>query len=291
MRSIIPRSYARTMRRLVATLSALLLVVALAGCGDDGTAVTVDPLAAVLAAPEKTVEAESAKVAIDMTMVAEGQEITLTGEGVMSLTEALGTLTFEMNGIPGAGRAVIEQIVDGTMLYVRSELFSASGVDTPWVSIDLEEIGEMAGVDVSQLGGQQNDPTQTLAYLEGAADDVEEVGKENVRGVETTHYRATVDLAKAAENAGAVTDPEAFEKIIDQIGTETVDVDVWIDEDGRARRMAQSMPMNTEQGSVDVDTAMEFFDFGTEVDVEPPPADQVTDLAEVLGQVGAGAQQ
>ena len=30
--------------------------------------------------------------------------------------------------------------------------------------------------------------------------------------------------------------------------------------------------------------AMELFDFGVEVDVEPPSADQVTDVSELLGQ-------
>jgi hypothetical protein len=33
---------------------------------------------------------------------------------------------------------------------------------------------------------------------------------------------------------------------------------------------------------------MEFFDYGTEVTVEPPPADEVVDLAELTGLLGGG---
>jgi hypothetical protein len=145
----------------------------------------------------------------------------------------------------------------------------------------------VTGVDLSQLSGQQNDPTQVLAFLKGAADDVEAVGTENVRGTETTHYRATVDLRKAIEGADGITDPETFERFLEQIDDETVDVDVWIDDDGRARRMEYGMAMQLPQGAVEIESAMDWFDFGTEVDVEPPPADQVTDISDL----GGGAQQ
>lgn len=38
--------------------------------------------------------------------------------------------------------------------------------------------------------------TQALDYLSSVAEDVTEVGTETVRGTETVHYRATVDLTE-----------------------------------------------------------------------------------------------
>ena len=271
------------MRRFAALVSTLLLAVAMAACGDDGgTTVATDPLAAVLAAPEKTVEAESAKTAIDVKMSGQPGELTIEGEGVVSLTDALGRLTLRMSGLPGVGEIEIEQVISGNLIYMRSELFSnVPGVETEWVSLDLQEAAEQAGVDVSQMTGQQSDPTQTLAYLKGAAGEVDDLGTENVRGVETTHYRAMIDPEKAWEQAGAITDREALRKTLDQIGDEPFPTDVWVDGDGLARRIAISVPMETPQGKVAMDMAMEFFDFGTEVDVEPPPANEVTDLSDL----------
>ena len=47
----------------------------------------------------------------------------------------------------------------------------------------------------------QSDPPQFLAYLETVSAGVTKVGTETMRGVDTTHYHATLDLAKAVDRA------------------------------------------------------------------------------------------
>ena len=42
-------------------------------------------------------------------------------------------------------------------------------------------------------------PAEMLGFIGGGLEDVEEVGTEDVRGVETTHYSGTVDLEEAAK--------------------------------------------------------------------------------------------
>src|SRR6185369_2061673 len=42
----------------------------------------------------------------------------------------------------------------------------------------------------------QSDPSRFLADLETVSNSVERVGTETIRGVETMHYRASLDLAK-----------------------------------------------------------------------------------------------
>ena len=79
------------------------------------------------------------------------------------------------------------------VLYTRMGLLSQQlPKGKKWLKLDIEKLGKGLGIDVSQLS-QYNDPTKMLDYLRSSGD-VDEVGKEDVRGVETTHYRAKVDL-------------------------------------------------------------------------------------------------
>ena len=95
--------------------------------------------------------------------------------------------------------------------------------------------------------------TKSLEYLRSVAD-VSEVGSETVRGVDTTHYRATAHLTKL----GA---PPEYDRY---------PVEVWVDEDGRTRRYSHH-PV----GSDGLTYVWEFFDFGLEVELAPPPADRI----------------
>ena len=95
--------------------------------------------------------------------------------------------------------------------------------------------------------------TESLEYLRSVAD-VSEVGAETVRGVDTTHYRATVHLTKL----GA---PPEYDRY---------PVEVWVDEDGRTRRYNHH-PV----GSDELTYEWEFFDFGVDVELAPPPAEKI----------------
>ena len=52
------------------------------------------------------------------------------------------------------------------------------------------------------LGATGQSPADALALLRKVGS-VTEVGTETIDGAQTTHYRATVDVAEALENAGA----------------------------------------------------------------------------------------
>ena len=143
--------------------------------------------------------------------------------------------------------------------------------------------GNSAGVDFAQLAqGNQSDPAQYLRWLWAVGEDVEELGTETVRGVETTHYRATVELDRVVE-AGEPEVRDATRVWIDllkrQLELGEVPIDVWVDEDGLVRRIEQEY----EVGGTQTQIRMELDDFGIEVDAEAPPADQVIDLGDLGG--------
>ncbi len=113
-------------------------------------------------------------------------------------------------------------------------------------------------------------PGGTLDALRGAGD-VEKVGTDTLRGVETTHYRATIDPQKALDKTPADL-RDKVQQGLDQLGG-SIPVDVWIDGDGQTRKI--TMDIDAKTGTVA--TTMEYYDFGTEVDVSAPPADDVFD--------------
>ncbi len=263
-------------------LPVVLAAAALVGCGSDA-----DPLALVQGAAAETTGQGTARMVLTSEAPApSGEPITAEGEGLLDFEAERARISISLGeggaALPGLGE--IETIADGETIYLRiGEQGDALGVDTAWISIDLARAAEeAAGVDVSELTQSQarSDPTQGLALLQGVADEVTEVGEEEVRGEPTTHYRATVDLGRAYEEAEAVTDPEQFQAFIDQFGAEEIEVEVWIDEEGRARRTRYEQPAldGAEPGTFTV----ELYDFGTDETVELPSAEEVTDLTDQL---------
>jgi len=296
------------LRSLAATLSVLLAFLLLAGCGGGGddegeTTAAVTTAAAdnaIAVAAEDTRGAGSSKVELTATVpVAPGQDpVELTGAGEFDYEARRGRLTFDFGALLGSlgagdGATQAEILLDGSVAYLNLPLLTELlPGGKPWIKVDLDAAAASEGFDLGQLAqAGQNDPSQFFAYLT-AADGVEEVGTETVRGEETTHYRATVDLERAAAQAPPEL-AEQIQKAVDQIrqtaGKTTVPVDVWIGDDGLIRRVTFDYSSAETEPPVESTITMELFDFGVDVTVEPPPADQVMDASELGGLLGGGS--
>jgi hypothetical protein len=195
-------------------------------------------------------------------------------------------MTLDLFGV-GGHSASMQMIFDELVIYMRFP--PGLGAELPggksWVKMDLEALGKQQGIDLGELTqfGQTN-PTQSLWFLQGASDDFEEVGEEEVRGVGTTHYRGTVDLRKAAEQISEAARTTA-ERLIELMGVSKLPFEVWIDDEGLARRIKYEQPLPAAAGEdASMTLTMDFFDFGVDVDVEPPPESEVTDIQELLNQ-------
>lgn len=282
--------------RPLAVLAALAALVPLAcsGGGDGGGSgagpapATTTASAPVALAATRTREAGSAR--FSMTSRIEGGPAagTITGEGAFAGRR--GRMTLDLSDL-GAGGAFLEGrmevVFDGLVFYLRFPPAVAAALpgNKPWLRVDLAALGSQEGFDFEQLlQVNQGDPSQTLEYLRAASDDFREVGAETVRGVETTHYRGTVDLEKVAALApeGA---RETYRRAIEAAGTSTLPMDVWIDADGLLRRMRYEQPIPGQEGA-SATTTIELYDFGTEVDAEPPPAGAVLDIQDLIGGTG-----
>jgi hypothetical protein len=273
-----------------AGLAALLaLAAALAACGGNGEvdgSDTVAPVSGdagtpVAVAAAETAETQSYRSSIVLEYESSQGPVRIAGEGEFQAEPPRGRLVMEVAQAGGrTDVAGTEVVYDGRLLYMAAP-GSSGGPEQRWVAIDLGEDGRLG-----QFGGfDRADPAQALAYLR-AADDVEELGTEEVRGAETTHYRLTVDLREAAERL-----PD-YSAVIEQSlatgGAAEVPTDVWVDEDGRVRRvrMVYGDVPTAEGTSAEVTVTTELYDFGADVDVEPPPQSQVLNLGDGGGAGG-----
>ena len=280
------------MRGLV--LLAVLAALALAACGgggsSTGTATTSAPTTAqtgsnasslIAAAGQKTKEAGSARVSFTLEMTGGEANGTMSGDGVFD--QHGGRMTMDLGGLAGGalGSGQAEVIFNDLVYYMKLPQAALSQLPTgkTWLKFDLAALGKQQGLDLEQLTQlNQSDPSQALQLLSGA-EDFQEVGNEEVRGVETTHYRGTVDMAKVAENAPTNLQDD-IRKIVEQTGDRAVPMDIWIDGDGLVRRLewTQHLPQGTA-----MTMAEELYDFGVDVDAAPPPANEVLDITALLG--------
>jgi hypothetical protein len=156
----------------------------------------------------------------------------------------------------------------------------------PWIKVDLSAVGKQAGIDLSQLTQIGSDPSQMVDWLRTASGDVTTVGTEQIDGVDTTHYRATVDLSKYPDLVPA-DQREAVRKALDQV-TKTAHlssfpVHVWVGEDGLVRQVRAVMTETIQGKTMNVMTTERFYDFGAPVDIRLPSGDQVTDISSMAG--------
>ncbi|HWL37961.1 MAG TPA: hypothetical protein VNQ77_17375 [Frankiaceae bacterium] len=263
--------------------AALALLLPLAACGSPD-ALTQSAVEILRAAGTKTVETGSAR----MEMRSEGSGFSMTGSGVSALREVKGVMTMT---ISAAGQSTeMETRLLGDVMYLRMP--GAPG-GKPWVKFDLDELSTMSGIDLAALSqARQNDPTQALSYFAGVSDDVREDGEEEVRGEKTTRYKATFDLTKARDTEAKAEAKANIDKLIQTLGTSTMPATVWIDDAGRMRKMTYELdlskaPQGLGGGGV-MTTTFEMYDFGVEVDVAPPPANETADGADLIRQQQGG---
>ena len=289
---------ARTRNHVIA-IGTVLAGLILVGCANpealDQTTTPEDSLARVQGAAARVIEARSARISMTMTTTFAGEEVaasTATTQGVFDYAAHKGQMdtTIKTAGLPF--RTTERTLVIGSTVYIKmpdmpqgqepADVPPIPGEHhKPWIKLELPK--ELDGQNPFSPGlgpvpdDSGGDPTQALSYLKSATSKVERVGSEQVRGTPTTRYAATFDAAKVAAQA-----PEEAQGFVEEMGLSfPKPADVWIDEQGRLRKIHYAMTMKVPKDMGAPATAMtneltmELYDFGVTVNVTPPPADQV----------------
>jgi hypothetical protein len=279
------------MRRTL-VLQALTGLLLAAACSAE-----LSPGATVLQSISETNDAGSARVAYSAIFdiaAAEGP-VGMSGEGVFDYAHQRGRMTFDMSQIlQGAegtpsGAGEVEMIFDGTVLYMKMPFLTELVADErPWIRLDLEAARRAGRPDLAQLVQLgESDPTQLLELLHGAERGVDDVGTEQVRGESTTHYKMTLDLPRAAAKASDEA-RSSVDALIARSRSDDLVAEVWIDGEGRMRKMIYGVDLGESDAAADerntMTVSMELYEFGIDVLVEAPPPGEVIDLLQLIDQ-------
>lgn len=201
-------------------------------------------------------------------------------------------------GLVPAGEPV-EVIQDGSVLYLRSALFTRLLPQHPqWASLDLDELAEstdalaVAGAGGLDGGDVPADPADLLALLRGMGPDTISVGQDEIGGVVATHYRGTVQLA-AATGGVSEADARRLREGFARLGLHADDVpltmDVWVDDRGEVRRVQTVLDLSaarTEDGSAlgagPATITTDYFDLGVPPTIVVPAHDEVVDITPMV---------
>lgn len=288
------------MYRKLALASLALALVAAGACAkraDDVTVLTGGAaVAALRAAPDAAVAAGSGRFEMTVSMDTPDGAFEMVGTGgftgdQMRMEVDLGSMLADAaqasgETVPDGFDQPMVIVVDGTTIYMRLPMLAGVTGNTGWISMTPDDLGLSGSFG---LGGGTNDPSQLLETLRGVTDDVEEVGTDDVRGVATTHFRATIDMARALD--GVAPDQRALlESQLEGLGgaLSAVPVDVWVDRDGLARRMTLDMGnmFGAGGGGGTASVTVDFFDYGEPVEVVVPDASEVTSFTDEATSFG-----
>jgi hypothetical protein len=191
-------------------------------------------------------------------------------------------------GAPGvAGNLTFLRV--GDVLYLSVDSFknlirgkaSLLPAGKRWLKIDLKTLGAGGAGSLNQAN-----PASVLDFLRGVSA-VRNLGSATVRGAATTHYEITIDLAKAVQKAPASQRAQVQQAAIAIGGSRTIPAGVWIDARGRIRRFSSTVDVRQSSGTAHVIGTFEYSNFGTRVSVTAPPAGEVLDFSQFLGQLGS----
>jgi hypothetical protein len=246
-----------------------------------------DAVRRIAASSDTTTAERTARFTTSIDSTSGDEHVQVAAEGSVDLQNQNLSLHMDLAGALRLGDSrkgsTEVRIVGGVFYMDLADLGDAAselGDGKRWLKLDLSGLTDMLGD--SAVSSESSNPLDGLEALRGVSSDVTEVGTETVRGTETTHYRATIDLAKALADAP----PEARDgarDLLDRAGTPTIPVDVWLDAQNRVRKYTMQVvgESNGSAGSA-VAVTYELYDFGAPVDVSAPPADEVADLGSLF---------
>jgi hypothetical protein len=266
------RPNARARRAIAAGVVVPLLAVGAAACGDDNAtsgkaaAATTSPSASASDTPSSQPageEVDAAQFADDLATAYDNlttAKVSLSFDGPAKIVSSGvvdyrgddPALKMSVEGAYGTGTTSEVILVDKAM-YLQ-----VAGKNAKYLKIDLSDpnnpladsMGDMAAID----------PRATIEAFTKNVKSVHKIGSEDVDGTPTTHYVLVADTQALGDQLGKKADLP-----------KSLSYDMWLDQEGRPRRIESDLGG---QGSMRTDMT----DYGSDVSVEAPPADQVQEM-------------
>ncbi|MER6201934.1 hypothetical protein ABT234_31760 [Streptomyces sp. NPDC001586] len=226
-----------------------------------------DAAAVVRGAADALTKTGSARARTAMEMATGGTRVTIRGEGGVDFKNRMGQLLVMLpTDVKGEDehRPITELLVPGA-LYMKNR---GAGVPADkWVRVDTTTLA-----DGNLVTGGATDPLVAAELLRGAQE-VTYVGETEVAGTKVRHYRGTTDIGRAAGRASAEV-RGALEAAAKGFSKDTVPFDVYLDEQGRLRKVRHRFTY-VNNGVIDVSSTTLLYGFGTPVTVVLPASGDI----------------
>ena len=274
------------MKRSLASLAAVSAL--LVACAEEPA--PLEPRDVVLNAIEAVYEADTLHQELKMKVGASGESFTFSGDADVDNENQEIEMTMNLGLLGGEMQMVM---ADG-VVYMRSSLFQDAGTD--WVSLDPSKMSPEEAAQFGGFGAGTTDPSAYAGLFAGVFK-VQEAGEQDIGGVPTTHYTGTIDMTRVLENFGDVVGAEVdsatreqLEMAVDQLEALGIDdripFELWVDDDGFPRRQRISMDFGDLVPGADdasMDMTVDYSAFNEPVQIDVPPASEVTDVTDAMG--------
>ncbi|MGW3999769.1 hypothetical protein ACWEF6_40275 [Amycolatopsis sp. NPDC004772] len=293
------------MRKTTLVAAGAALVLTLTACSGNSAPGTAEPAAAGgqsqtdgLASPftdaiklaseakQGTEKSKSAKFTMEGS--AGGQ--TMTASGAMAFDGA--NTKFSMTST-AAGQTTEMRMVDKVM-YIKlpAEDQKQMGTDKAWAKISADGTDPLS----QALGGalsksaEQSDPSKMLEQISKTGRIVSSDQTE-LNGQKVNHYKVELDVAKAIDQFTDQVPAAARDQLTEKLKGKDLKLpaELWLDKNNLPVQVTMDQgPMMQAMGAPagDAKFTMKYTDWGTQVDVAAPPADQVVDLGELMKKAG-----
>ncbi|MET9525968.1 hypothetical protein [Streptomyces coeruleorubidus] len=221
-------------------------------------------------AADRLVEAGSSKARTSMEMATGGTRVTIRGAGVYDYRKRMGQLRVLLPQDPAGAterRPITELLAPGA-LFMKNR--GAGVPPDKWVRVDIRTLS-----DGNLVTGGATDPFAAAEVLRGTRS-AKFVGRTEVAGTGVRHFRGTADLGAAARKASEG-NKEALQAAAKGFATAEVPFDVYLDDDGRIRKVRHrfSFVGGQQKSPVAVASVTLLYDFGASARVRLPDADDI----------------
>lgn len=293
-------------RRTHLVLAVLIVALALLGSGCGTSSVAVPELTSFTTAAQASVAADTARFALElkMTMPLTDKALELRADGGFDTPARRAELSVDLSALAETLKSLgsafggqmkgdlgdpedwkLEVIRDGDVAYVSFPLMAEQlPAGKKWVKGDAKELSGASAGRLGQFGSVAGtDPRDVFGMLKAVSGSIVALGTDEIRGVETSHYKATIDVAKLEQLV-----PEAQRQSLGSLdeaakasGLSAIPIEVWIDDDQRVRKLSldvEAKHPGTSQ-TVKASLVVELYDYGKLLDIKLPPADEVVDAS------------
>lgn len=205
-----------------------------------------------------------------LVVSAGGQDTKAEGEVDYSADPQAMSMEMEM---PGAQAEIEMRMVDGAIYMTIPGVAQGK-----FIKVDLNDPNNPFG----SMMTEQTDPRAQIETFSQGLSSATFDGSEDVDGEEMDRYTVVVDTQAMLD--ATEMDEQLREQALEQ-SPPSIEYQIWIDQEGQFRRM--DYDMGKDLGAM----SMQFDDWGTDLKITAPPADQVSKqtLADLMGAAGGGA--